>query len=94
MFGSRVATGAQTGQSGSLMGRETVSQVAPGGAIVVPLGDHYLYDIGGDIVVQIRDSSGTWRTVSVASLVSSDGTNVRFFNGGAGVQTITSQKIG
>ncbi len=94
MFGSRVATGAPTGQSGSLLGNETIIQVPPGGATIVPLGDHYYYDIGGDLVIQIRTATGAWKTVSLSSFVSSDGTNVRVFNLGAGVETITLQKIG
>ena len=94
MFGSRVATGALTGRSGSLMGVEVVNRVPSLGAVAVPLGDHYCYDIGGDIVVQILTSQGDWKTVSVGSLVSSDGANVRFFNGGLAIQSITTQKIG
>src|SRR5258706_357556 len=104
-----VPTGISTGVSGSLLGSPVANSVPANGVLVlaagsyslyalgavgVPLGDHYCYDIGGDIVVQILTSQGDWKTVSVGSLVSSDGANVRFFNGGLAIQSITTQKIG
>lgn len=90
-------TGVATGVSGSIMGAQTVVSILTGGHYVVPIGTYYAYALGAAVKLQVQDSGSVWRDVSavtIGGMLISDGTNVRFVNGGVGTQTVTLVKIG
>lgn len=96
-----IATGIPVTAAGSILAPGVTTAIAPAGTFVPAIGVYYCWSVGADVKFQVQDSDGggTWHDITAAGakptgVVYSDGTNMRFINGGVGSENVVLQRIG